>query len=272
MAKIKGVLDPGHGGKACYNVGYSGQYYEHVFALEFDKRLQKKLEATGYFDILLTRDTDIFLELWERAEIAKNFGADFFFSTHTNAGGTTARGSECYYSVDLPNDKKFAARVSAEIAFTFGVPDRGAKIKTQAGKWDGINEVEDYFGVIDGSQDRGIPHVWLAELLFHSNPYDEQILLTKIDVLVDIVFRNICIEFNVPSEEEKIVERDLVKKIIKLESDVFCYVEVITDKNDPTYKRTIWHDTKDTYFSLKEENGVGTFEVYALGKGGKVIW
>jgi N-acetylmuramoyl-L-alanine amidase len=208
--KIKGVIDPGHGGYSNWNVGYSGKYYEHIGMLELSKLIQQKLNATGKFDIKLTRDTDIYLELWERAQVAVDFDAEFFISEHTNAPSVSARGGECFYSVDLPKDKAFAERLSADLANTFNIPNRGAKICTDS------SGTEDYYGVMDYAQDNGVPHVWLVENMFHSNPIEEQILLTQMDKIAEITAKNICIEFGVEYKEGDVEE--MISGIVIMES------------------------------------------------------
>lgn len=73
------VLDPGHGGK---DTGTSDK--EKVYALDVAQRARKLLEAAGY-RVVLTRDTDRFLELVERPAIANANRADAFVSIHFNA-------------------------------------------------------------------------------------------------------------------------------------------------------------------------------------------
>jgi N-acetylmuramoyl-L-alanine amidase len=73
------VLDPGHGGK---DNGTSAK--EKVYALDIARRAKKELEAKGY-RVVLTRDSDVFLDLSERAAIANENQASLFASIHFNA-------------------------------------------------------------------------------------------------------------------------------------------------------------------------------------------
>ncbi len=73
------VLDPGHGGR---DTGTSAN--EKVYALDVARRAGKLLEAQGY-RVVLTRDEDVFVELKERALVAKASKADLFVSIHFNA-------------------------------------------------------------------------------------------------------------------------------------------------------------------------------------------
>lgn len=88
------VLDPGHGGR---DNGTSVN--EKTFALDVARRAKKTLEAAGY-RVVLTRDSDTFIELSERAVLANAQRAGLFVSIHFNA---------------LPNDKK----TSGVEVFTF---------------------------------------------------------------------------------------------------------------------------------------------------------
>jgi hypothetical protein len=70
------------------------------------------------------------------------------------------------------NDKSLAEKFASEIASAMGTVNRGAKSREST-----IHKGEDYYGVIDYSQDNGIPHVFIIESGFHTNPEDEAILL-----------------------------------------------------------------------------------------------
>ena len=78
------VIDPGHGGKDPGTMGtkrYST--YEKDIALDISLKLGFYLEK--YFpdvEVIYTRKTDVFLELWERTDIANKRNADLFISIH----------------------------------------------------------------------------------------------------------------------------------------------------------------------------------------------
>ncbi|MGF9893330.1 N-acetylmuramoyl-L-alanine amidase [Priestia megaterium] len=87
------VIDLGHGGKdpGCMGNGMM----EKELVLNVGKRI-KKLLADYLVDVTFTRETDIFLELSERAAISNKLKADRFFSVHVNAGGGTGIESFIY--------------------------------------------------------------------------------------------------------------------------------------------------------------------------------
>jgi N-acetylmuramoyl-L-alanine amidase len=168
---INVTSDPGHGGLDRYNRGPNG-YVEADGNLKKSIYLKEELEATGQFNVSLTRDCDKTLSLKERAMIAVNNKADMFISQHDDAAGSSARGVTVFHSVDIPSDKALAEKFASEIASAMGTVNRGAKSKEST-----IHKGEDYYGVIDYAQDNGIPHVFIIESGFHTNPEDEAILL-----------------------------------------------------------------------------------------------
>src|SRR5262249_8768477 len=76
------VIDAGHGG---HDPGAHGNgINEAELTLDVALRLQKLLDKAGV-DVVMTRDTDVFIPLEERTAIANREGADLFLSIHANA-------------------------------------------------------------------------------------------------------------------------------------------------------------------------------------------
>lgn len=78
------VIDPGHGGKDSGTMGTKRytQYEKHI-ALDISLKLGNYIkEAFPNIEIIYTRKTDVFLELWERTELANAENADLFISVH----------------------------------------------------------------------------------------------------------------------------------------------------------------------------------------------
>jgi len=92
--KFKVVLDAGHGGKDSGNLGNG--YYEKNIALNIVLEIGKILEKNEDVEVIYTRKKDVFLELWERADIANNEKADLFISVHCNAHSSQANGTETF--------------------------------------------------------------------------------------------------------------------------------------------------------------------------------
>ncbi len=90
------VIDPGHGGK---DSGARGvvEDEKHI-VLDVSMRLGKMIE-NKYKDVkvIYTRKTDVFLELWERTQIANKNHANLFVSIHCNsANNKSAYGTETF--------------------------------------------------------------------------------------------------------------------------------------------------------------------------------
>jgi N-acetylmuramoyl-L-alanine amidase len=92
------VIDAGHGGKDPGKLNVALNYVEKAATLDTAIRLKLILEKRGY-EVVLTRDHDVFIELEDRPDIATKFKADLFVSLHFNggaAGDTTSSGIETY--------------------------------------------------------------------------------------------------------------------------------------------------------------------------------
>jgi N-acetylmuramoyl-L-alanine amidase len=89
------VIDAGHGGHDPGTSHYGLK--EKYMALDIAKRLRANLEQAG-FTVVMTRETDQFIPLSRRAEIANRLRADLFVSVHINANRSSRiNGIEVYY-------------------------------------------------------------------------------------------------------------------------------------------------------------------------------
>lgn len=90
------ILDAGHGGKDPGAIGKGG-IREKNLVLDIARRLRDMLESKG-FDVVMTRDSDEFISLARRADIANRARADLFVSIHANANRSRwIRGFEVYH-------------------------------------------------------------------------------------------------------------------------------------------------------------------------------
>ncbi len=78
------VIDPGHGGRDPGAIGAMGTKEKDI-VLDIALGLRAKLENTGRYKVVLTREKDITMSLAERVEFANSGRTDLFISLHVNA-------------------------------------------------------------------------------------------------------------------------------------------------------------------------------------------
>ena len=96
--KFRLALDAGHGGWDLGTVGRRG-LMEKDLVLDIAERVGKLVESGLDAEVIFTRNTDNYVALEKRAEIANLSRADLFVSIHANySSSTSARGVETYYT------------------------------------------------------------------------------------------------------------------------------------------------------------------------------
>lgn len=115
------VIDAGHGGT---DVGATREgIYEKNITLDISKRLAAILKKKGY-NVLMVRDTDVYVSLQDRVEFSETNKGDLFVSIHVNSSVTPdGYGLETHYYT--PQSYDFAQIVHKEFASAIKSKDRG---------------------------------------------------------------------------------------------------------------------------------------------------
>ena len=134
------VLDPGHGGRD--SATRADGFQEKHLVLSIAKEVRNYLEEHG-FEVIMTRDSDEFISLSDRAAIK----GDVFISLHANTVADTIgesvrssiKGMEVYTSKSmesgseiLDKSKALAGALQYELGFLQGIKLRGMKQKSLA--------------------------------------------------------------------------------------------------------------------------------------------
>lgn len=116
------VLDPGHGGQDPGAISRKGQKEKDV-ALAVAKELRDLLVGEKGLEVVLTRESDIYIPLENRTVVANQKKADLFISIHANAHRNRKRkGIETFYLNFSPDPQvnEIAAQENATSAKTIG--------------------------------------------------------------------------------------------------------------------------------------------------------
>lgn len=160
-------LDPGHGGAESGTLNYNGTGLEKDYNLKIAKYCYDELQKYNC-KVVMTRSTDKYMTLEERAEYAKQQGAQYLISFHLNASQKhNAYGAEVYYPntnwrPDISEKGKVMAQAIQKQLVSLGLYDRGIKFRTidineypNPHRYDD-NSIADYYGVIRNAKTRGI--------------------------------------------------------------------------------------------------------------------
>jgi N-acetylmuramoyl-L-alanine amidase len=107
------VIDAGHGGIDSGTTGVDGSM-EKDLVLDEALRLRNVLQRRGYV-VHLTRETDVYIPLRERVDIARGFNADLFISLHADSNpDSSVSGASVYTLSESGSDKEAAALARKE--------------------------------------------------------------------------------------------------------------------------------------------------------------
>lgn len=102
------VIDAGHGGK---DPGAKGGYsWEKDANLAAAKSLRDALEKTGRYKVIMTRDTDSFVDLAARVRIARSANADLFISLHSDSGTNSETSGASIYTLSDSGTERAARK------------------------------------------------------------------------------------------------------------------------------------------------------------------
>ncbi|HJV16125.1 MAG TPA: cell wall-binding repeat-containing protein [Bacillales bacterium] len=154
LARLKIVVDAGHGGKDVGAIGF-GKYEKNI-TLAIANKLRPKFEAAGAA-VVMTRESDTYPSLDDRVNIANSQHANSFISIHSNSSTSPApSGTETYWNsvYSGTQSKALAQSIQSQLVNYMGTVNRGVK--------------EDDFRVIKATT---MPSV-LVEVAFISNAVD----------------------------------------------------------------------------------------------------
>ncbi len=182
------VIDAGHGGHdpGAQATGIS----ESELTLDVALRLNRLLEKEPGIEVVMTRDTDVFVPLEERTAIANRQGADLFLSIHANASrNAAARGVETYFLnfASNPAAEAVAARENAASARAMhSLPDivRAIALNNK------IDESKDFADMVQQSMIRRLAarHKTVRDLGVKQAPFVVLIGASMPSVLAEISF------------------------------------------------------------------------------------
>jgi N-acetylmuramoyl-L-alanine amidase len=156
------VLDAGHGGIDPGAVASTGAFEKDI-VFSFAQRLRERLEKTGRYRVMMTRDHDVFVALDERVRVSRAAKADLFISIHADSisAAPHIRGGTVYTGAERATDAE-----SANLA------DRENKADAVAGivPRDTANDVADILQELTLRETRGFSHHFAKKLLGKLDP------------------------------------------------------------------------------------------------------
>ncbi len=111
------VIDPGHGGHDPGAVSRNGTRESDV-NLSAARELRRQLEATGRYEVLMTRDRDIYPSWEDRVGLMAEARADLFLSLHADSSQSSATRGAAVYTLNDRAENRARNRARQDAAHT----------------------------------------------------------------------------------------------------------------------------------------------------------
>ena len=159
----------------------NGTRHESRDNLRLALAVRPHLQRQG-FKVVMSRDTDIFIELRDRTNRANSINADLFVSLHRNAfTNPAANGTENWV---------FTTPTSAELGLAGDILEKLASVGIQSNR--GVKR-----GNFHVLRESNMPAV-MVELGFISNARDNELFDTRFDEYAEAIAHGICQTFGLP--------------------------------------------------------------------------
>ncbi len=113
MRPLVVAIDPGHGGQDPGAIGMNGKREKDV-TLAIGRELARQVNATPGLKAYMTRDSDVFIPLNRRAQLARAQKADIFVSIHADAAENRSAAGASVYVLSLKGASSQRARWLAD--------------------------------------------------------------------------------------------------------------------------------------------------------------
>ena len=108
------VVDAGHGGVDPGAISLGG-VYEKTVTLAVAEQIERQLDASGRYKVVMTRSDDTFVRLRERVAIARQANAELFISIHADSLSNHAIGGMSIYTLsETASDREAEALAAKE--------------------------------------------------------------------------------------------------------------------------------------------------------------
>jgi len=186
------VVDAGHGGHDSGTKALTDGLTEKSLTLPIAKMLAADLAAQGAI-VIMTRQTDVFIPLEERAAIANRNHANLFLCVHINSNGrnTSTSGSITFYHNADPISSTLADCIERQLPAASGIP--------AIGTWSDTKIYDIGFSVLRNTR---MPAV-LMELGFMNNANDRPKLVNKDvqETMAAAIVKGVKVYLGQPSDE-----------------------------------------------------------------------